>query len=200
MLKILFLLLITLNLIAGERYSLRVASTTATNYDLGQIVIGKIGEFYPYSNVYSVDGGYLLKSSTKSLPFDFYLKSGVSYFEQNPSLDPIYEMTIYIKAYYNIDFLANRVRFGFGEGGSYTSGILEVEREDAISYNDNNSHFLNYLDISLDFDLAKLLHAKSFKELYVGALIKHRSGIFGLINNVRHGGSNHVGFYIEKNF
>ena len=198
--EILFLLLFALNLIAAGRYSVRVASAVATDYDFGQIVTGSIGEFQPYSTVYAVDGGYLLKSSTKSLPFDFYLKSGVSYFEQNHSLDPIYEMTIYIKAYYNIDFLANRVRFGFGEGGSYTSAILEVEREDAISYNDNNSHFLNYLDVSLDFDLAKLIQDKSFKELYVGVLLKHRSGIFGLINNVRHGGSNHVGFYIEKNF
>ena len=198
--KILFLLLFALNLVAAQRYSVRVASAVATDYDFGQIVTGSIGEFQPYSTVYAVDGGYLLKSSTDSLPFDFYLKSGLAYFEQNPSLDAVYEMTLYIKAYYNIDFLDNRVRVGFGEGGSYTSAILEVEREDAISYNDNNSHFLNYLDVSVDFDFAKLIQAKSFKELYVGVLLKHRSGIFGLVNNVRHGGSNHVGLYIEKNF
>ena len=185
---------------AAQRYSVRVASAVATGYDFGQIVTGNIGKFQPYSSVYATDFGYLLKPSTSALPFDFYLKSGFAYFEQNPSLDAVYEMTLYIKAYYNIDFLDNRVRVGFGEGCSYTSAILEVEREDAISYNDNNSHYLNYLDVSLDFDLAKLIHAKSFKELYVGVLLKHRSGIFGLVNNVRHGGSNHVGFYIEKNF
>ena len=198
--KILFLLLFALNLIAAECYSVRVASAVATDYDFGQIVVGSIGKFQPYSTVYALDGGYLLKSSTDSLPFDFYIKSGVAYFEQKSSLHPIYEMTLYIKAYYNIDFLDNRVRVGFGEGVSYTSAILEVEREDAILHGDNNSHFLNYLDVSLDFDFAKLIHANSFKEYYVGVLIKHRSGIFGLVNNVRHGGSNHVGFYIEKNF
>ena len=185
---------------AAQRYSLRVASAVATDYDFGQIITGRIGHFQSNSTLYALDGGYLLKSSTDSLPFDFYLKSGVAYFEQKPSLHPIYEMTLYIKAYYNIDFLDNRVRIGFGEGGSYMSGILEVEREDAIAYNDNNSHFLNYLDVSLDFDFAKLIHANSLKGFYVGVLIKHRSGIFGLVNNVRHGGSNHVGFYIEKNF
>jgi len=199
-LKILFLLLFTLNLVAAQHYSLRVASAVATDYDFGQIITGRVGKFQSYSTVYALDGGYLLKSATDSLPFDFYLKSGMAYFEQNPSLDAIYEMTLYIKAYYNMDFLNNRVRFGFGEGGSYTSAILEVEREDAIAYNDNNSHFLNYLDVSLDFDLAKLIHINAFNECYLGLLIKHRSGIFGLINNVRHGGSNHVGFYIEKNF
>ena len=198
--KILFLLLFSLNLIAAPLYSLRVASAVATDYDFGQIVTGKIGKFQPNSDVYATDFGYLLKASNDSLPFDFYLKSGLAYFEQNPLLDPIYEMTFYIKAYYNIDFLSNRIRVGFGEGGSYTSGILEVEREDAQAYNDNNSHYLNYLDVSCDFDFGRLIGSKTFENLYVGALIKHRSGIFGLINNVRHGGSNHVGFYIEKNF
>ena len=198
--KILFLLLFALNLIAAPFYSLRVASAVATDYDFGQIMTGDIGKFQPNSNVYAADFGYLLKASNDSLPFDFYLKSGLAYFEQNPFLDPIYEMTFYIKAYYNIDFWSNRVRVGFGEGGSYTSGILEVEREDAEAHNDNNSHFLNYLDVSFDFDFARLIGSKTFEELYVGALIKHRSGIFGLINNVRHGGSNYVGFYIEKNF
>ncbi len=181
-------------------YSLRVASGIATDYDFGQVLTGKIGRFQPNSNVYAADFGYLLKASEDSLPFDFYIKSGLAYFEQKPSLDPIYEMTLYIKAYYNIDFWDNRVRIGFGEGGSYTSGILEVERIDAESYNDNNSHFLNYLDVSFDFDFGKFIGVKSFEELYIGVLVKHRSGIFGLINNVRHGGSNHIGFHIEKNF
>ena len=185
---------------AAQNYSLRVASAVAVDYDFGQIITGSIGRFQSHSTVYAVDGGYLLKSSTDSLPFDFYLKSGLAYFEQSPSHSPIYEMTLYLKAYYNIDFLDNRVRVGFGEGGSYATGILEVERADALKHSDNNSYYLNYLDVSLDFDVAKLLHANSFNECYVGVLIKHRSGIFGLINNVRHGGSNHVGFYIEKNF
>jgi len=199
-LKILFLLLFTFNLIAAQHYSLRVASAVATDYDFGQIITGSVGKFQSHSTVYAVDGGYLLQSSTDILPFDFYLKSGMGYFEQNPSLNAIYEMTLYIKAYYNIDLLNNSLRFGFGEGGSYTSAILEVERADALKHKDNNSHYLNYLDVSLDFDVAKLIHTQFFKELYVGVLIKHRSGIFGLVNNVRHGGSNHVGFYIEKNF
>ena len=33
-----------------------------------------------------------------------------------------------------------------------------------------------------------------------GYLLKHRSGIAGLINNVDHGGSNYNAFYIEKKF
>jgi len=35
---------------------------------------------------------------------------------------------------------------------------------------------------------------------YFGILLKHRSGIFGLINNVAHGGSNYNSIYLEKKF
>jgi len=35
---------------------------------------------------------------------------------------------------------------------------------------------------------------------YVGWAIKHRSGVFGLINNVKEGGANYNTIYIEKNF
>ncbi|MBA1433616.1 MAG: hypothetical protein FAF04_08555, partial [Epsilonproteobacteria bacterium] len=50
------------------------------------------------------------------------------------------------------------------------------------------------MDISLDFDLGKLVRVKSLEEFYVGVLIKHRSGVFGLYNGV-HGGSNYNSLY-----
>ena len=198
--KFLLLFLISIKVLVAGNYSLRLSSSVATDYDFGQIVTAKIGKFQKDSTVYAVDAGYLLPQISNSLPFDIYIKSGLSYFEQPPSEAAIYEVTLYVKAYYNFDFFHNRVRFGFGEGGSYTSAILAVERADAQAYNDNNSHYLNYLDVSLDDDLGRLSGLESLKEMYVGLLLKHRSGIFGLVNNVRHGGSNHVGFYIEKNF
>jgi outer membrane protein len=199
-LKIVLFLLLCVALATASTSSLRGFGGVATDYDFGEILFGKIGKFQKNSTLYGIDGGYALHKSSQTLPFDFYLKSGLSSFEQSPSQDRVYEVTLYIKAYYNIDVLDNTVRFGFGEGGSYTSAVLEVEREDALAHNDNNSHFLNYLDVSLDVDFGKLFGLDAWQELYVGVGIKHRSGIFGLINNVRHGGSNHVGFYLEKNF
>ncbi|WP_457745201.1 hypothetical protein [Sulfurimonas sp.] len=196
----LLLLLITLNAVASGEYSLRATTGVATDYDFGEILTGKIGEFQANSEVYSLDAGYLVRKASKNIPIDFYLKSGLSYFEQPSFASPVYETTIYLKAYYNIDFFDNRVRVGFGEGASYTSAILQVEKDDAEVYGDNNSHYLNYIDMSLDLDFGRLVKYKPLEELYLGVLIKHRSGIFGLINNVRHGGSNHVCVYIEKNF
>lgn len=199
--KLLLLLLLGLNLVAAQNnYSMRVAVGKPSYYSLGDILVG--GKFGAYRNdlpVYNLDGGYLLKKDLFAWPIDLYLKGGLSYYNE-PANKSIYGTDIYIKAYYNIDFYKNRVRFGFGEGVSYNSGILEVERVDAQKHNDNTSHFLNYLDISFDVDLGKLLKSQALDETYIGFLIKHRSGIFGTIHNVKHGGSNYESVYIEKNF
>ncbi|MDF1882367.1 hypothetical protein JHD49_00255 [Sulfurimonas sp. SAG-AH-194-C21] len=201
--KIFLFFLLALNLIASDEYSLKTAYGQASKSSLGDIVSG---DFYSNKtekdlSVISFDGGYLLKESLFDVPLDIYVKGGLSYFNENAaSRDNVYEATLYIKAYYNLDFLDNRIRFGIGEGGSYTSGILFVEYEEALAKNDNNSNFLNYLDISVDFDLGRLIRVKGMHNTYVGWALKHRSGIFGLINNVEAGGSNYNTIYLEKNF
>ncbi len=201
--KYLFLLFLffTLALNAQEKYSVRVAHGWATSSDLGGILLGQIdGSYGKDLSVTSIDGGYLLYERVNNLPIDIYIKGSLGYFYEDGVHDDILETAIYIKAYYNMDVLDNRVRIGFAEGLSYTSHILYAEKQDALENNDNNSNFLNYLDISIDFDLGKLIRYKAFDATYVGWAIKHRSGIFGLINNVKHGGSNYNTFYIEKNF
>ena len=198
--KLLLLLLLGLNLIAAQNnYSLRVAVGKPSLYSAADIAIGKFGQYRDDLKAYNIDGGYLLVKDLFDWPVDLYLKGGLTYYEETIQNDT-YGADIYVKAYYNIDFLKNRVRFGFGEGASYTNRILEIEQIDAQLQNDNNSHFLNYLDVSLDFDLGKLIKYKALHETYIGVLLKHRSGIFGTINNVRHGGSNYESMYIEKNF
>ena len=54
--------------------------------------------------------------------------------------------------------------------------------------------------MSLDLDLGKVANYRALDELYLGVALKHRSGAFGLINNVKHGGSNYELLYLEKNF
>ena len=197
---LLFLLLTTL--FAQDNYSLRLAHGQASTKDLGEIITGDFLNTHPKGlYVTAVDGGYLLQKGAFNLPLDFYLKGGLSAFDdRNANDNMVYETTLYLKLYYNIDFWNNRVRFGFGEGASYTSGILYVEKEDAEKNQDNNSKILNYLDISLDVDLGRLFKSETLRETHFGWALKHRSGIYGLINNVRHGGSNYNTFYIEKNF
>lgn len=196
---VLFVILFT-GLFANKDYSLRVAYGKPTKSDFLEILTANI-KSHPYNvRVLSLDGGYLLKKSAFDLPIDFYIKAGVSKFFEDSIQDDIYEGTLYLKAYYNIDFWSNRVRVGFGEGGSYTSGHIAVEKLEATQKQDNNSKYLNYIDFSVDLDLGRLVHYKPLYDTSLGWVIKHRSGIFGLINNVRHGGSNYNAVYLETKF
>jgi outer membrane protein len=178
---------------------MRMAYGKSTSSNLGNDLIGNINSDVVNSYVYNLDGGYLLKNDIFSLPIDIYAKGGLSYYDERDSSNG-YGADIYIKAYWNIDFLKNRARFGFGEGVSYTTKTLATEENDAKVHNDNTSKFLNYLDISLDFDIGKLFRYHDLDETFVGILIKHRSGIFGLVNDVKHGGSNYNSVYLERKF
>ena len=198
--KYLILLLFFVSLHAKDNYSFRVAYGVVTSSDLGEILVGNIKSHEDDLRVFAVDGGYLLKEKAFEIPLDFYLKAGYARFFEDGFGDDINEVTLYFKAYWNFDFLKNRVRLGIGEGFSYTSDILRCEYLEATEKEDHYSRFLNYLDLSVDFDFGKLIRYKPLYNTYVGWTIKHRSGVFGLINDVSHGGSNYNTISIERNF
>ncbi len=198
--KVLLLLFLFTNIFASDKYSLRVAYGEVSKTDLGEILSGDISGYNYDLSVLALDAGYLLGEAIYELPIDLYVKTSLSYFNEDDLQDDIYEGTLFIKAYWNIDFFKNRVRFGFGEGVSYTSDILYTEYIEVQENGDNTSRLLNYLDISLDFDIGRAFSYKPLFGTALGMAIKHRSGVFGLFNNVSHGGSNYNTFYIEKNF
>lgn len=200
--KLLLLFLLTLNLIAQDDYSFRAAYGKASSSALGDIISGDFSQTEEDLSVIALDGGYLLKEGAFDWPMDIYIKANLSrYDESAANVDDVYELALYIKAYWNFDFLDNRVRFGLGEGASYTSDILYVEEQEAATIVDGKtSRFLNYLDISLDFDFGRLINYKPLHGTYIGWALKHRSGIYGLINGVSKGGSNYNTLYLEKNF
>ncbi|MEA2091914.1 MAG: hypothetical protein U9O83_06085 [Campylobacterota bacterium] len=198
--KFIILLFLFVNLIAEDDYSFRVAYGNVTSSDFGEILTGNI-KSHPYDlRVFALDGGYLLTKDTYELPLDVYMKIGLSHFNEDAHQDDICEVAFYIKAYWNFDFLQNRVRVGLGEGLSYTSKILYTEYLEAQQKSDNNSKLLNYLDFSVDFDIGRLVRSKMLYDTSFGFAIKHRSGIYGLINDVTNGGSNYNTLYLEKNF
>jgi len=182
-----------------NQYSIRGVYGWATIKDLGDILLsGQVNPDHKEYKLYSVDGGKLLYSNVNDWPLDIYAKGGFTYYDED-YFDNCYGLDAYIKAFWNFDFLGNRVRLGLGEGVSYTTKTLQIEEEDAENKDSPTSKFLNYLDISLDFDIGKLFSLKELEELYFGVVVKHRSGVSGLYNGV-HGGSNYNSFYIEKNF
>jgi outer membrane protein len=198
--KIILFLLLVANLIASDDFSARLLYGQATEKALGDILIGDLGSHPENLSVLAIDGGYLLKKAVYDLSIDIYAKVGLSRFNEGSYAD-VYEITAYVKAFYNIDFLDNRIRIGLGEGGSYTSDIIRTELLEAQQEaGGKNSYFLNYLDLSADFDFGKLIKYKPLNETYIGIALKHRSGIFGLVNGVKKGGSNYNSVYLEKNF
>ncbi len=198
--KLLFLTSFVINLFAENNYDFRVAYGRADSHDLVYIATGDMAPDSAKGRVLMLDAGYKIVDNAFNLPLDIYVKGGFAKFLENGYDSDVYENTLYVKGYYNFDFWQNRVRFGAAEGASYTYGTLYVEKLESEKKGGNLSHYLNYLELSLDCDLGKLLKVKPLENLYLGTVIKHRSGIFGLINNVKHGGSNYEAVYIEKNF
>lgn len=194
--KIFLLLLLWFNLFAQNDYSLRFAYGKASESDLGKIIFGDfLNNQQNGFSVLALDAGYKLYRSDNNA-WSIYAKTGLANFHDK-GIGHIYESTLYFKAYYTF---FKFMRLGAGEGLSYTSGILQTEYLEAQRNHGKNSKFLNYLDFNLDFNIGSLIPYSFFDELYVGWSLKHRSGVYGLINNVKHGGSNYNAISIEKNF
>jgi outer membrane scaffolding protein for murein synthesis (MipA/OmpV family) len=70
-------------------------------------------------------------------------------------------------------------RWGFGFGMSYADTVPIAEQRKQAAKDDNTSHFLNYLEMTLDFPLRRVSKARWLQSCYAGLTIVHRSGIFG---------------------
>ena len=180
-----------------DPYSLRISYGSAQKTDLGEIIVGNWKFYEDRTALINLDAGYKLASFN---PFDsvidLYLKGGLTYFMEK---DSFFELTLYVKAYYNLDIFSNHLRLGFGEGLSLAENIPVVEFYDASFGQEPTSKLLNYLDISIDIELGPLLSIPSLNDAYLGYTIKHRSGVLGLFNGV-YGGSNYNMISFEKNF
>ena len=90
-------------------------------------------------------------------------------------------------------------RWGFGFGMSYAETVPIAEQRKQAAKNDNTAHFLNYLEMSLDFPLRRVTKARWLEKCYAGLTIVHRSGIFGtsdFLGNVS-GGSDWLTAHLE---
>ena len=90
-------------------------------------------------------------------------------------------------------------RWGFGFGMNYAESIPVVETIKQSRKGDNTSHFLNYLELQLDFPLRRVTKSKLFQNCYAGLSIVHRSGIFGtakILGDVA-GGSDWITAHLE---
>jgi len=199
-LSLFFIIIASLQEAESARWSIRGGFGYADANDLGEILSLQPSPHPAGTSAGGIDMGRILSRETWGLPLDFYVKGGFNVFFENGHQKDFPEVTLYLKAYWNFRPYDNTVRVGFGEGVSYAFGIPTVERIEAEAEGDNNSRLLNYLDISLDFDVGGLIRYNPLKETYFGYALKHRSGIYGLVNEVHRGGSNYNLFYVEHNF
>jgi len=70
-------------------------------------------------------------------------------------------------------------RYSFGFGMSYAETVPIAEQRKQASRGENTSHFLNYLELTVDFPLRRVSKASWLKNCYAGVTVVHRSGIFG---------------------
>jgi outer membrane scaffolding protein for murein synthesis (MipA/OmpV family) len=90
-------------------------------------------------------------------------------------------------------------RWGFGFGMSYAETVPIAEQRKQAAKGDNTAHFLNYLEMTLDFPLRRVSEARWLENCYAGLTIVHRSGIFGtsdFLGNVS-GGSDWITAHLE---
>lgn len=90
-------------------------------------------------------------------------------------------------------------RWGFGYGMSYAETVPIAEQRKQANKGENTSHFLNYLEMTLDFPLRRASRANWLQNCYAGVTIVHRSGIFGtsdLLGDLA-GGSDWITAHLE---
>ena len=90
-------------------------------------------------------------------------------------------------------------RWGFGFGASYATRVPIAEQRKQAAKDDNTSHFLNYLEMTLDFPLRNFGKQRWLANCYAGLSVVHRSGIFGtsdLLGDVS-GGSDWITAHVE---
>jgi len=69
-------------------------------------------------------------------------------------------------------------RWGFGFGFSAAEKVPYIEQVKQGNRDRNTSHFLNYLEWTVDFPLEGLIKSKLTRNCFAGVTVVHRSGIF----------------------
>lgn len=199
---VLFSLLVFSTFVSAEDdLSLRLSAGSASASDFDKLFTFQGLNESPYkTKTYGLTGGYRIYKDMADLPFDFYVHGGLNSYDENGYQDDFYGGDLYVKVVYKINAFSNELRVGLAEGISYVGSIPWTEKQEAIIENDNQSNLLNYMEITIDFDLGKLIRVDSMKNLYLGYLIKHRSGMYGVYGGVSDGGSNYNCAYLEKKF
>jgi outer membrane protein len=156
------------------------------------------------TRVAGVELGKTFMERVHGWPLDFVGYVGLLRHDENNLQQDVWQLNLYMKAYYYGFPWSARVktRVGLGMGLSVTDHVLAVEQRDQARRGRQTSKLLNYLDPTVDVSVGDLLGVRSLRRTFVGVGVSHRSGILGtsqLLGNVD-GGSNYFYSYVESSF
>jgi hypothetical protein len=188
--------------------NLRLRWMKSSETDLTTALFGDYNASPESSYGFSADFGHRYSDTLFSLPIEMTANFGMQWIDERGLQPNIWGATAYIKAHYTwrLPLTQKHIRFGLGEGLSYVTRVpLSEERDFQMKGSDIHSEkLLNYVEWTIDVPLrqfpsmAPLFHG-SIKEIYVGALVWHRSSIFGTMAETK-GGVNYMGFGIEARY
>ncbi len=187
-----------------DTWSARINAGYETDKDLGQITTGDVEVDSDNSSLIGIDFGRPLVDNFRDLPIDFAWRIGVQRFLDHSAGASGFAQTVYLKMYLR-PFPWERwvgTRIGFGEGVSYAWRVPDAERAYAANHDESTHRLLNYLDVSLDVNVGDVIRNESAHACWLGLVISHRSGVFGLVDlfgNV-HNGSNYNTAALECDF
>lgn len=153
----------------------------------------------------NIAGFTLSKLLTEGKRVDFLGKVAMfRHFEEDEGNDNFWSWAAYIMAQgrgFSPWSKKEVFRWGFGFGMSYAQNvpIAEQRKQTGSGASGNTSHFLNYLEMTLDFPLKRVSKANWLQKCYAGLTIVHRSGIFGtsdLLGDVS-GGADWITAHLE---
>jgi hypothetical protein len=187
-----------------DRWDVRLNGGYATSRDLGDIATGDFDVKDENTSMLGLDFGRPIVNDFRDLPIDFAWRVGLlRYFEHGTQSDS-WAHTAYLKMYWRPFPWERHVgtRIGFGEGLSYAWRVPTTERAYSERHGHGTSRLLNYLDVSLDVNVGDLMRSERAQSCWLGIVISHRSGVFGIVDifgNVK-SGSNYNTAALECGF
>ena len=193
---------------------LRFAFGYATPSNMGEILFEWDVEKDPQRNkLMSVFYGHPVADSLFGIrEFDVYITPGFVYhLDASPYTDPdsgitydsqpTAEFVLAMKFFYTVEWPI-LWRLGAAEGISYAHEVTNLEQREMDQKGYRASNLLNFIDISIDFNLGDLFRANSMRSLWFGYSLHHRSAIFetaSAFGRIK-GGSNYNTLYLQYHF
>jgi len=187
-----------------DAWAVRVNGGWATEKTLGEITAGGTRVEDERPSLIGLDVGRPLVDYLNDWPLHIGWRAGLQRFFERGNQSDFWAHTLYLKAYWTGFPWSHlvRTRLGFGEGISYAWHVPTEERDEARRHDRNTSRLLNYLDVSAELNVGDLSRQKPLERCWLGFVISHRSGAFGLVDifGSVNGGSNYNTASLECEF